>query len=68
MNELKEFDQLSADIAVFVAPVKALTVIDTESSQAAIDVAKDIKEYVNRVESKRKELVGPLNAQVKAIK
>lgn len=67
MSELKLFDQLAADITLFVAPTKALTVRDPESSQQAIDVAKDIKLYMNRVEEKRKELVGPLNERVKTI-
>jgi flagellar biosynthesis GTPase FlhF len=67
MKELKEFDSLSADITLFVAPAKDLRVIDPRSSQSAIVVAQTIKDYLNKVESKRKELVGPLNTQVKAI-
>lgn len=67
MNDLKVFDTLVADITLFVAPTKELTVSDPISSQAAIEVAKDIKGYLSQVEVKRKELVGPLNAQVKAI-
>lgn len=67
MNDLKVFDSLAADITLFVAPTKALKVNSTESSATAIEVAKTIKEYTSSVEKKRKELVGPLNAQVKAI-
>lgn len=67
MNDLKVFDSLTADITLFVAPIKQLSVRDPVQSQVAIDVAKCIKDYVQRVEAKRKELVGPLNAQIKAI-
>lgn len=67
MNDLKVFDKLAADITLFVAPTKALKVTDAQSSASAIEVVKTIKEYTSGVEKKRKELVGPLNAQVKAI-
>lgn len=67
MNDLKVFDALAADITLFVAPTKTLKVTNPESSQQAIVVAQNIKSYITQVESKRKELVGPLNAQVKAI-
>ena len=67
MNDLKVFDALSADITLFVAPTKNIRVTDPVSSQAAIEVARNIKGFISMVEGKRKELVGPLNAQVKAI-
>ncbi len=67
MNELKQFDKLSADITVFVAPALKIQVADQDSSQSAINVVSDIKGYLNAVEKKRKELVGPLNEQVKLI-
>lgn len=67
MNELKEFDTLVADITLFVAPTKNIRVTDPVSSQSAIEVAQRIKSFVSMVEDKRKELVGPLNARVKAI-
>ena len=67
MNELKQFDQLAADITLFVAPTKSIKVSDAKSIDAAIEVAQSIKGYLAAVDKKRKELVGPLNAQVKAI-
>ena len=67
MNDLKVFDQLAADITLFVAPTKAIKVSDAKSSNAAIEVAQSIKGYLSAVEKKRKEMVAPLNAQVKAI-
>lgn len=67
MSQLKVFDQLVSDITLLVTPTKSLKVSDPESSQAAIEAAKNIKGYISRVEDKRKELVGPLNEQVKAI-
>lgn len=67
MSELKVFDQLAADITLFVAPTKTLKVFDPGSSASAIEVAKKIKEYSAAIDKKRKELVGPLNAKVKTI-
>ena len=67
MSNLKVFDQLVSDITKFVAPIKFLAVKDPESSQQGIVAAQTIKKYLNAVEDKRKELVGPLNEQVKAI-
>lgn len=67
MNDLKVFDQLAADITIFVAPTKSIKVTDAKSSNSAIEVAQNIKSYLAMVDKKRKELVGPLNAQVKAI-
>lgn len=67
MTQLKVFDQLVSEITLFVAPIKSLKILDAESSQKGIDVANNLKSYLNRVENKRKELVGPLNDQVKAI-
>lgn len=67
MNDLKVFDSLAADITLFVAPIKALVVRDADSCQAAIEVSKSIKNYLARVDTKRKELTGPLRAQEKAI-
>lgn len=66
-QELIQFDKLKADITVFVAPVMSVEVSDPQSSQSAIDVAKDIKGYLKAVDDKRKELVGPLNDRVKMI-
>lgn len=67
MKELQEFDALTAEIAVFVAPVSSLAVKTPESAQSAIETAQELKRYTSAIEDKRKVLVGPLNARVKAI-
>jgi len=67
MSELKVFEPLVADIAAFVEPTKSITVMDAQSSQSGIEVAQSIKGYLNTIEKKRKELVGPLNERVKEI-
>lgn len=64
---IQRFDELRAGIAGLVAPVKSLTVSDFPSSAAAIDVAKQIRDWENRLEKRRKELVDPHNRTVKQI-
>jgi hypothetical protein len=66
-QELAQFDELKATITQFVAPTLAIKVNDVQSSQQAIDVAKEIKGYIALVDKKRRELVDPLNRQVKMI-
>lgn len=65
--ELAAFDKLKANIALFVQPTLEIQVVDAQTSQAAIDTAKEIKSYRDLVEKKRKELVEPLNRRVKMI-
>lgn len=64
---LQKFEPLKADIALFVSPVKNLRVIDFQSSDQAIEVAKQIKGYLKDLDKKRRELVDPMNQQVKAV-
>lgn len=66
-TELAQFEELKASIACFVSPTFQLTVTDFASAQSAIEAVKQVKGFINQLESKRKELVGPLNDQVKAI-
>jgi hypothetical protein len=66
-KELLQFDSLKADVSALVAPARAIKVTDFASSADAINAAKQVKELSNQIEKKRKELVGPLNDQVKAI-
>lgn len=66
-QDLTPFDKLKADITLFVAPTLKIQVSDFKTSQGAIDAGKQVKEYISHVEGKRKEMVGPLNDQVKLI-
>lgn len=66
-KDLAQFDSLKADITIFVAPVTSIKVSDFKSSADAIEAGKQIKALMKQVEDKRKDLVGPLNDQVKLI-
>jgi len=66
-KELAKFDSLKADITIFVAPVMKLSVNDFKSSQDAIEAGRTLKKYSSELEKRRKELVGPLDDQVKLI-
>lgn len=64
---LAEFHPLTTAIAGLVEPCTQIKVLDAESSGNAIVAAKDIKSLMTAIESKRKELVEPLNREVKVI-
>lgn len=66
-NELSKFDSLSAEIATFIAPAKAVVVDSKETCDRAMTSAQQVKKLEKAVEARRKELVGPLNDQVKRI-
>jgi len=67
MNDLKAFDQLSADLSLMVAPIKNLVVTDKATCEQAVTTRKEVKSWEKKIEEKRKELVGPLNDQVKRV-
>lgn len=67
MTEITQFNELRAELTTFVSPALAIKVTDFQTSASAINAAKAVKEYQKKVEAKRKELVGPLNDQVKLI-
>jgi len=66
-KDIKEFDVLSAEIAALVEPTKLIKVIDFNTCNYAIEAGKSVKAFLKKIETKRKELVEPLNEQVKAI-
>ena len=66
-NEMARFDALKADIVLFVEPCKDITVADESGCDAALEAARNIKSWAKKVEDRRKELVGPLNEQVKQV-
>lgn len=67
MSQLVALDSLKAEILVFVQPTLAIKVTDRESQEKALTTGKLVKEFAKRVEARRRELVGPLNDQVKEI-
>lgn len=66
-QELKEFDQLGAELTQFAAPVMTLAVLSAEQNVVAAKTLKEVKEFAKRIEERRKELVKPLNDRVDAI-
>ncbi len=67
MSNLQVFDELKAEITIFVKPVLSVTVDSGAKKDEALVAAQQIKRLQNAVEKRRKELVDPLNAQVKQI-
>lgn len=67
MDQLVKFDQMKAEITQFVKPCMEIKVTDDESCENALAAGKEVKSFAKRIEERRKELVGPLNAEVKRI-
>lgn len=59
-NQLAQFDQLKADIALYVAPAKAVVVSDKDTQSKAMTSVKDVVGWKKKVEDKRKEMIAPL--------
>lgn len=66
-NQIVEFNELKSEVSVMVAPTMAMTVSNAMTANAAINAAKAVKDYQKKIETVRKSLVDPLNAQVKKI-
>lgn len=59
-NQLAQFDQLKADIALYVAPAKSVVVSDKDTQSKAMTSVKDVVGWKKKVEDKRKEMIAPL--------
>lgn len=59
-NQLAKFDQLKADITLYVAPAKSVLVTDKETQIKAMASAKEVVSWKKKVEETRKELIAPL--------
>lgn len=66
-SQLKQFDKLSAEIALKVAPTLKIKVTDDDSKNSAVVAGKEAKSYINFIETKRKELIAPLLAEQRLI-
>lgn len=64
---LQPFDQLQADITMYVVPTKSITIKSESDAVIATDAGKDVKAWGKKVEDLRKAMVAPLNDQVKKI-
>jgi len=67
MNYLEAFNELKANITVFVSPIFNLKVTNRNEMESASMALRELKRREKMVEEQRKELVGPLNDKVKMI-
>jgi len=74
MTNLVKFDQLKANIQLYVAPIKSVVVDSKESQDSAMESAKQIKDWAKKIEALRVELKAPfkkaadeIDAHAKAI-
>lgn len=66
-QDLLKFNELKAEITALVAPTKQLLVKDFQTCSNAVEAGKSVKDLIKKVEAARKDLVGPLNDEVKEI-
>jgi hypothetical protein len=66
-NDLEIFDTLKAEITTLAGPLMSCLVTSQSESEQAMLTVKQLKKLENAVEKRRKELVDPLNTQVKQI-
>jgi len=66
-NALAIFEKIKADIAKFIAPALDHRVKDQTEADQGLFLAKQVKNFEKLVEERRKEIVGPLNDEVKKI-
>lgn len=67
MSDLQRFDELKSEVAIFAAPIKEMVVTDDKSMTAALDVGKNVKSMLKKIETRRVELTKPLLEQKKSI-
>jgi len=66
-NAVAVFEQIKADIAKFIAPALDHRVKDQTEADQGLLLAKQVKNFEKLVEERRKEIVGPLNDEVKRV-
>lgn len=66
-NQLSLFDQLAADIAIYVAPAKSIVVSDKETQMKAMTSTKEVVSWKKKVEETRKQLIAPLREREREI-
>lgn len=59
MTNLTKFDQLQANIQLYVAPIKDVVVNSKETQVTAMEAAKELKSRLKQIEELRKELKAP---------
>lgn len=58
-TNLAKFDQLKADIQLYVAPIKDIVISDQKTQESAMATAKELKTRLKRIDELRKELKAP---------
>lgn len=66
-NHLKVFDPIKANIQLYVKPIFEMKIDSNSSLELVTDAARELKNFEKKVETRRKELVGPFNDHVKVI-
>jgi len=66
-QDLAQFDQLKADVAVMIPQMMAIRVVDAESTRKASESLGLVTAIFKTIEDKRDDAVRPLNERVKAI-
>ncbi len=66
-KEITQFDALRAEITTAVQPAMAVEITDPETAETAVANITQLAKLNRAIEAKRKELVKPLNDQVKDI-
>lgn len=66
-NQLTQFDQLRAEVTLFVEPCTKLTVGSDQDAETVLSAGKAVKDFMKKIEARRTELVKPLNERVKEI-
>jgi hypothetical protein len=66
-TEIKEFDDLHAQVQLFVSPVKGMIVTNSTENEVAIVSLKKLSLLKKTIESKRVDAVKPMNDRVKSI-
>lgn len=66
-TEMVVFDNLKADVQIFVEPVNSIVVTDDETSSIALSVGKKVKEFIKKVEETRAFHKRPLLERSKQI-
>lgn len=67
-NELQKFDQLQADLNVFLSPIKTLVVNDQDSCEKGGEAFRSIRKWQKKVDEKVKELIDPYNEEIAKIR
>lgn len=67
MNSLAPFDKLSADVSLFLEPIKAVAVTDAASCATALETVKQVKALAKQVTQTRIGLVKPHNDFVDSV-